>query len=457
LGLSPSPFGRGRGEGLARAPTLRALSRSPSPRGEGELSRFALLLSMKPITQPDSLGHWGRYGGRFVPETLMAPLEELTAAYESACADENFQKDLDGLLRDYAGRPTPLFFAQRLTEQAGGARIYLKREDLLHTGAHKINNTLGQILLARRMQKRRIIAETGAGQHGVATATVCSLFGMQCVVYMGSEDMRRQELNVFRMQLLGAEVREVDAGSRTLKDAINEALRDWVTNVADTYYLLGSALGPHPYPLMVRDFQSVIGRETREQILATAGRLPDCLVACVGGGSNSIGMFHPFLNDKPVRMIGVEAGGRGRELGQHAARFNSGGGGRPGVLQGAMSYVLQNEAGQIATTHSISAGLDYPSIGPEHAFLHDEGRVEYTSVSDEEALTAFRTLSRLEGIIPALESAHAVAHALKVAGEMKSEQILIVNLSGRGDKDIDTVRSQITTEDAEDTEATKNG
>ncbi|HZI49908.1 MAG TPA: tryptophan synthase subunit beta [Pyrinomonadaceae bacterium] len=396
---------------------------------------------MTSISQPDSLGHWGPYGGRFVPETLMAPLEELAAAYESARNDEAFQTELNDLLHDYAGRPTPLFLARRLTDHGGGARIYLKREDLLHTGAHKINNTLGQILLARRMDKRRIIAETGAGQHGVATATVCALFGLQCVVYMGAEDMRRQALNVFRMQLLGAEVREVGAGSRTLKDAINEALRDWVTNVADSYYLLGSALGPHPYPLMVRDFQSVIGRETRDQIFDQAARLPDCLVACVGGGSNSIGMFHPFLLEKSVRMIGVEAGGLGNALGEHAARFNSNGGGRPGVLQGTMSYVLQNERGQIATTHSISAGLDYPSIGPEHAFLHDEGRVEYTSVTDDEALHAFQTLSKLEGIIPALESAHAVAHAMKVAPKMKSEEILIVNLSGRGDKDVDSVRS----------------
>jgi tryptophan synthase beta chain len=373
----------------------------------------------------------------------MAPLDELMSAYQAARADESFQNELDSLLGDYAGRPTPLFLAQRLTKQAGGARIYLKREDLLHTGAHKINNTLGQILLARRMGKKRIIAETGAGQHGVATATVCALFGLDCVVYMGAEDMRRQALNVFRMQLLGAEVREVDSGSRTLKDAINEALRDWVTNVADTYYLLGSALGPHPYPLMVRDFQSVIGREAREQILEKEGRLPDCLIACVGGGSNSIGLFHRFLADESVRMIGVEAGGVGSGLGQHAARFNEAGGGRPGVLQGTMSYVLQDERGQIATTHSISAGLDYPSIGPEHAFLHDEGRVEYTAVSDDEALAAFQTLSRLEGIIPALESAHAVAHALKVASEMKSDQIVIVNLSGRGDKDVDTVRDRL--------------
>ncbi len=373
----------------------------------------------------------------------MAPLEELTAAYVSARADESFQTELDSLLRNYAGRPTPLFLAERLTKQAGGARIYLKREDLLHTGAHKINNTLGQILLARRMGKNRIIAETGAGQHGVATATVCALFGLQCVVYMGAEDMRRQALNVFRMQLLGAEVRAVDAGSRTLKDAINEALRDWVTNVGDTYYLLGSALGPHPYPLMVRDFQSVIGLEARAQILEKENRLPDCLIACVGGGSNSIGLFHPFLADESVKMIGVEAGGLGAELGQHAARFNADGGGRPGVLQGTMSYVLQDERGQIATTHSISAGLDYPSIGPEHAFLHDEGRVAYTSVSDDEALAAFQILSKLEGIIPALESSHAVAHALKVAGEMNKDQILIVNLSGRGDKDVDTVRNEL--------------
>ena len=396
-----------------------------------------------PVPQPDSLGHWGAYGGRFVPETLMAPLEELTAAYLSSRDDESFQSELRDLLHHYAGRPTPLFHAARLTEHAGGAKIYLKREDLLHSGAHKINNTIGQVLLARRMNKQRIIAETGAGQHGVATATVCALFGLNCVVYMGAEDMRRQALNVFRMQLLGAEVREVNAGSRTLKDAINEALRDWVTNVADTYYLLGSALGPHPYPLMVRDFQSVIGREARAQILEQEGRLPDALVACVGGGSNSIGLFHPFLSDSSIRMIGVEAGGQGNELGQHAARFNTGGGGRPGVLQGTMSYVLQDENGQVASTHSISAGLDYPSIGPEHAFLHDLGRVEYDSVSDDDALAAFQLLSKLEGIIPALESAHAVAHAIKVAGGMKRDQIVIVNLSGRGDKDVDSVRERL--------------
>ncbi len=373
-----------------------------------------------------------------MPETLVAPLEELTAAYLAAHEDDHFQTEYRALLADYSGRPTPLFHAKRLTEYAGGAQIYLKREDLSHTGSHKINNALGQILLARQMGKRRVIAETGAGQHGVATATVCALFGLDCVVYMGAEDMRRQVLNVFRMELLGAQVREVNAGSRTLKEAINEALRDWVTNVSDTYYLLGSALGPHPYPLMVREFQSVIGREARAQVLSQTERLPDLLIACVGGGSNSIGLFHPFLNDK-VRMIGVEAGGRGNELGQHAARFNQVGGGRPGVLQGTLSYVLQDQGGQIAPTHSVSAGLDYPSIGPEHAFLHDSGRVEYVCASDGSALEAFQTLSKLEGIIPALESAHAVAHAIKVAREMSPDEIIIINLSGRGDKDVDTV------------------
>ncbi len=394
---------------------------------------------------PDAGGHWGRYGGRYVPETLMAPLEELTEAFDAARDDESFRREFESLLRDFSGRPTPLFQAARLTEHAGGARIYLKREDLSHTGSHKINNALGQVLLARRMGKQRVIAETGAGQHGVATATVCALFGLGCVVYMGTEDVRRQRLNVFRMRLLGAEVREVDAGQRTLKDAINEALRDWVTNVADTYYLLGSALGPHPYPLMVREFQSVIGREARAQFLEREGRLPDALVACVGGGSNSIGLFHPFLKDEGVRMVGVEAGGTGAELGLHAARFKQAGGGRPGVLQGTMSYVLQDERGQIASTHSISAGLDYPSIGPEHAFLHDEGRVEYVSASDEEALEAFSLVAKLEGIIPALESAHAVAHALKLAREMKPSETLVVNLSGRGDKDVQTV-AELSTE-----------
>jgi tryptophan synthase beta chain len=393
--------------------------------------------------EPDELGRWGVYGGRFVPETLMSPLEELTEAFAAARRDESFAAEFDALLRDYSGRPTPLFRAARLTERAGGALLYLKREDLSHTGSHKINNALGQVLLARRMGKRRVIAETGAGQHGVATATVCALFGLSCVVYMGAEDMARQSLNVFRMRLLGAEVRPVEGGSRTLKDAINEALRDWVTNVADTYYLLGSALGPHPYPLMVREFQSVIGREARAQILEREGHLPDALVACVGGGSNSIGLFHPFLADEGVRMVGVEAGGAGPQLGRHAARFNEEGGGRLGVLQGTKSYVLQDERGQIAATHSVSAGLDYPSVGPEHAFLHDAGRVEYVSASDEEALAAFRLLSELEGVIPALESSHAVAHAMKLAREMGAAKILLVNLSGRGDKDVQTVAEKL--------------
>lgn len=388
------------------------------------------------INPPDSRGYWGKYGGRFVPETLMAPLEELLAAYENARADPEFEKELDLLLRQYSGRPTPLFFASRLTEFCRGARIYLKREDLSHTGSHKINNALGQALLALRMGKKRIVAETGAGQHGVATATVCALFGLQCVIYMGVEDANRQELNLVRMRLLGAEVRLVDAGSQTLKDAINEALRDWTTSPDDTHYLLGSALGPHPYPLMVRDFQSVIGREARAQILKSEGKLPAALVACVGGGSNSIGLFHPFLDEPAIRMIGVEAGGRNSSLGEHAARFRDNGGGKPGVLHGTMSYLLQNENGQVASTHSISAGLDYPSIGPEHAYLHDCGRVEYVSASDHEAFEAFQTLSALEGIIPALESAHAIAHVMKLAPAMNAEQAIIVNLSGRGDKDV---------------------
>ncbi len=386
--------------------------------------------------EPNERGYWGEYGGRFVPETLAAPLDELTSAYLAARDDQSFHDELDSLLKNYSGRPTALTYAKRLSENLGGARIYLKREDLNHTGAHKINNCIGQILLARRMGKKRVIAETGAGQHGVATATVCALFGIECVVYMGTEDMRRQELNVFRMRLLGAEVRGVDSGSCTLKDAINEALRDWVTNISTTYYLLGSALGPHPYPLMVRDFQSVIGRETREQILSREGRLPDLLVACVGGGSNSIGLFQEFLNDE-VRMIGVEAGGTGSQLGQHAARFMDGG--SVGVLQGTKSYLLQDKAGQIAATHSISAGLDYASIGPEHAYLHDAGRVEYVSVSDDEALNAFQLLSRTEGIIPALESSHAIAHVVKIAPALPKETIIVVNLSGRGDKDVNTV------------------
>jgi len=391
-----------------------------------------------PEFQPDERGYWGQFGGRFVPETLMSPLEELTDAYFTVRDDAGFRVEFEELLKDFSGRPTPLFHARRLSEILGGAQIYLKREDLGHTGSHKINNAIGQVLLARRMGKKRVIAETGAGQHGVATATVCALFGLECVVYMGTEDMRRQELNVFRMQLLGAEVRGVDSGSKTLKDSINEALRDWVTNVETTYYLLGSALGPHPYPLMVRDFQSVIGREARGQILEQTGALPDLLIACVGGGSNSIGLFHPFLNDGTVRMVGVEAGGRGPGLGEHAARFMDGG--RVGVLQGTKSYLLQDPNGQIALTHSVSAGLDYASIGPEHAFLHDLGRVEYVSASDEEALEAFQILSRTEGIIPALESSHAIAQVLKSAPAMRPTESMIVNLSGRGDKDVSQVR-----------------
>jgi tryptophan synthase beta chain len=388
---------------------------------------------------PDSGGHFGHYGGSFVPETLMHPLEELKAAYAEARLDQSFQREFETLLREYVGRPTPITLAERLTKQLGGAQIYLKREDLNHTGAHKINNALGQILLARRMGKHRIIAETGAGQHGVATATVCAMTGMKCLVYMGTEDMRRQALNVFRMRLLGAEVVGVDAGSRTLKDAINEALRDWVTNVGDTHYLLGSVLGPHPYPMMVRDFQSVIGREARAQMLERCNRLPDYLLACVGGGSNAMGLFYEFLDDPNVKMIGVEAGGRGLSLGEHAARFLEEGGGSIGVLQGTRSYVLQDDRGQISLTHSISAGLDYPSVGPEHAYLHDRGRVEYVSASDEEALEAFLLLTRTEGIMPALESAHAIAHLIKVAPRLSKEEIVLVNLSGRGDKDVNTV------------------
>ena len=392
---------------------------------------------------PDSGGHFGPYGGSFVPETLMFALEELTTAYAEARLDPNFQDEFRTLLEHYVGRPTPLTYAARLTEHFGGAKIYLKREDLNHTGAHKINNAIGQILLARRMRKSRIIAETGAGQHGVATATVCALAGLECVIYMGTEDMRRQALNVFRMKLLGAQVVGVDAGSRTLKDAINEALRDWVTNVENTHYLLGSVLGPHPYPMMVRDFQSVIGTEARAQILDREGRLPDYLVACVGGGSNAIGLFFEFLNDETVRMVGVEAGGRGTELGEHAARFLEAGGGSVGVLQGTRSYLLQDERGQVATTHSISAGLDYPSIGPEHSYLHDAGRVSYTSVSDDEALNGLQLLAQLEGIIPALESAHAIAYLSRLAPNLGNEQIILVNLSGRGDKDVNTVAEKL--------------
>jgi tryptophan synthase beta chain len=378
-------------------------------------------------------GRFGPYGGRYVPETLVAALDELEHAYAEAQADPDFHLKLDSLLRDYAGRPTPLYFASRLTESLGGAKIYLKREDLLHTGAHKINNCLGQALLAVRMGKKRIIAETGAGQHGVATATVCALFGLDCVVYMGEEDMRRQELNVYRMRMLGAEVRGVSSGSRTLKDAINEAMRDWVTNVRTTHYLLGSVLGAHPYPTMVRDFHRVIGREARAQILEKENRLPTAIIACVGGGSNAIGAFYEFIPDKEVRLIGVEAGGRGSALGEHAARFS---GGSPGVLQGTYSYVLQDENGQIALTHSVSAGLDYASIGPEHAALHDSGRAEYTSATDAEALDATLRLARTEGIIPALESAHAVAECLHLAPILSPRDILLVNISGRGDKDM---------------------
>jgi tryptophan synthase beta chain len=385
-------------------------------------------------------GRFGVYGGRYVPETLMAALEELESEYGRAKRDPKFQNRLEVLLRTYAGRPTPLFFARRLTQKLGGARIYLKREDLLHTGAHKINNCIGQALLVERMGKHRVIAETGAGQHGVATATVCALMGFECVVYMGTEDMRRQELNVFRMRLLGAEVRGVDSGSRTLKDAINEAMRDWVTNVRTTHYLLGSVLGAHPYPTMVRDFHRVIGREARAQILKAEGKLPTAIIACVGGGSNSIGIFYDFLQDKKVRLIGVEAGGRGDQLGEHAARFW---GGSPGVLQGTHSYVLQDGAGQISTTHSISAGLDYPSIGPEHAWLHDTSRAEYVAASDAETLEATTLLARTEGIIPALESAHAVAELIKRAPKMRKRDIVIVNVSGRGDKDIGILRENL--------------
>jgi tryptophan synthase beta chain len=385
-------------------------------------------------------GRFGIYGGRYVPETLMAALLELEREYELAKSDAVFQKELDDLLRDFAGRPTPLYFAKRLTEELGGAKIYLKREDLLHTGAHKINNALGQGLLAKRMGKKRIIAETGAGQHGVATATVCALLGMECVVYMGDVDMERQELNVLRMRLLGAEVRGVSSGSKTLKDAISEAMRDWVTNVRSTHYLLGSALGAHPYPTMVRDFHRCISKEMKEQILEKEGRLPDAIIACVGGGSNAIGAFYEFLQDRDVRLIGVEAGGTGTELGQHAARFR---GGVPGVLQGTLSYILQDEDGQIAQTHSVSAGLDYASIGPEHAALHDSGRAEYVSQDDAATMAAVVKLARTEGILPALESAHAVAECLRIAGTFKPHDILIVNLSGRGDKDMGIIAREL--------------
>jgi tryptophan synthase beta chain len=385
---------------------------------------------------PDNRGYFGDYGGRFVPETLVPALDELAAAYKEAKASSAFWDEFNSLSHSYSGRPTPLYLAERLTERGGGARIFLKREDLAHTGAHKINNALGQGLLARRMGKKRIIAETGAGQHGVATAAVCAMFGLECIVYMGEEDMRRQALNVFRMRLMGAEVRPVASGSRTLKDAINEAIRDWVSNVGNTHYLLGSVVGPHPYPEMVRDFQSIIGREARQQILDSAGRLPDYIVACVGGGSNAIGIFYSFLNDKEVKLIGVEAAGRGLETGEHAASL---GAGRVGVLHGTKSYVLQDKDGQIRETHSVSAGLDYPGVGPEHSYLKDTGRASYVAVNDREALEGFQLLCQTEGITPALEPAHAIFYAAKMAASLAKKQIFIVNLSGRGDKDIDIV------------------
>lgn len=388
---------------------------------------------------PDEKGHFGKYGGRFVPETLMQAVLELEEEYNRARNDEIFRVELERLMKDYVGRETPLFFAENLTKHAGGAKIYLKREDLNHTGAHKINNTVGQALLAVRMGKRKIVAETGAGQHGVATATVCALMNLECVIFMGKEDIKRQKLNVFRMELLGAKVVSVDAGSGTLKDAVNEALRYWVSNVRDTHYILGSVMGPHPFPMMVRDFQSVIGRETRQQILEREGKLPDALVACIGGGSNSIGMFYPFIKDEKVKIFGVEAAGLGLNTDKHAASLAKG---NPGVLHGAMMYLLQDEDGQIQEAHSISAGLDYPGIGPEHSYLHDINRVKYEAVTDEEALNAFKLLSRLEGIIPALESAHAVAYAVKLAGEMNTKESVVVCLSGRGDKDVHTIKDR---------------
>ncbi len=395
---------------------------------------------MKPVSDkmdrfslPDERGHFGPFGGVYAPETLMTALHELKDAYGRARADEDYQNELAFHLREFAGRPSGLYFAERLTEHLGGAKVYLKREDLMHTGAHKINNCLGQALLAKHMGKKRVIAETGAGQHGVATAAVCARFGFECVIYMGTEDMRRQALNVFRMKLMGAEVRGVEAGQKTLKEAINEAMRDWVTNVRTTHYLLGSALGPHPFPVMVRDFQSVVGRETKRQIIEREGRLPDEMAACVGGGSNSIGFFFEFLEEEDVRLVGIEAGGRGATPGDHAARFK---GGRLGVLQGCKTYILQNDDGQIENTHSVSAGLDYAAVGPEHAFYRDRGRIQYGCATDEETLGAFQLLSRLEGIMPALESTHAIAYAAMRAPQMAPDQILCVNLSGRGDKDV---------------------
>jgi tryptophan synthase beta chain len=385
------------------------------------------------MTMPDKKGHFGIYGGKFAPETLMPALAELESAYLSARKDKEFQSELEYYNKDFIGRPSPLSFAKRLTDHLGGARIYLKREDLNHTGAHKINNSLAQVLLAKRMGKTRVIAETGAGQHGVATATAAAMFGLDCEVYMGTDDVARQSLNVFRMKLLGTVVRPVDAGSRTLKDAINEAMRDWITNVSNTHYVLGTVYGPHPFPMMVRDFQSVIGREAKKQIVKLEGKLPDALIACVGGGSNAMGLFHEFLDDPSVKMYGVEAGGHGIERGRHAARFS---GGSLGVLQGCKTFVLQDDEGQIELTHSVSAGLDYAAVGPEHAYYHDNGRIEYTYAIDDEAMEAFDLLCRLEGIIPALESAHAVAYALKLAPTLGKDKVLIVNLSGRGDKDV---------------------
>ncbi len=398
---------------------------------------------MSSYTYPDSKGYFGDFGGKFLPETLIPALEELEHAYEKIKNDGDFQRELIYYLREYAGRPTVLYFAQRLTQAVGGAKIYLKREDLLHTGAHKINNTLGQVLLTKKLGKKRIIAETGAGQHGVSTATAASLFGLECVIYMGEEDAERQALNVFRMKLLGAKVEIVKAGSRTLKDAVNEALRDWVTNVRTTHYVIGSALGPHPFPVIVRDFQSVIGRETKDQILEIEGRLPDVVVACVGGGSNAIGMFYPFIEDQEVKLVGVEAGGYGLETGQHAASIN---GGSIGILHGMKSYFLQDEWGQIESTHSISAGLDYPGVGPEHAFLKQTGRAQYITATDEEALEGFLLLSRTEGIIPALESSHAIIKAVEMAKNMGKDSIVVVNLSGRGDKDVQQVKKILDTD-----------
>ncbi len=389
---------------------------------------------------PDNRGYFGNYGGRFVPETLVPALDELTAAYQEAKTDAAFWAEFEALSRDYSGRPTPLYLAKGLSRHCGGARIFLKREDLAHTGAHKINNALGQGLLARRMGKPRIIAETGAGQHGVATAAVCAMLGQECIIYMGEEDMRRQALNVFRMRLMGAEVRPVSGGSRTLKDAINEAIRDWVTNVSNTHYLLGSVVGPYPYPMMVRDFQSVIGKEVKQQILDMEGRLPDCIIACVGGGSNAIGIFYPFLEDKEVRLIGVEAAGRGLATGEHAAPLMAG---RSGVLHGAKSYVLQDDNGQIRETHSVSAGLDYPGVGPEHSYLKDTGRASYVAVNDKQALEGFQLLCRTEGITPALEPAHAIFHTVEVARSLSEQQLIVVNLSGRGDKDMDIVVDEL--------------